>query len=70
MVIRSRFHGCDIRTCVGESKMSYNLVNIGLLTQGDSFVDKISSNTDSEKPVDVTEINELEMLVKLHFRLG
>ena len=45
MVIRSRFHGCDIRTCVGESKMSYNLVNIGLLTQGDSFVDKISSNT-------------------------
>ena len=70
MVIHSRFYGCDIRVCVAKSKSGENLLDISLLSQGDGFVLEIASDADSEKPVDITEINELEMLVELGFGLS
>jgi len=71
MIICSWFHGCDIRACISESKTSKNLLNIGLLTQRDSFVlEKVSSDTDSEKPVDVAEVNQFKMLVQLSLSFG
>jgi len=70
VVVHSQFHRCDIGACIAKSKTSKDLLNVGLLSQGDGLVLKITHDADSEKPIDVAEIDKLEMLVELGFGFG
>jgi len=70
VVVCSRFHGCDIGACIAKSETSKDVFDVSLLFQGDGLVLEIASDTDSEKPVDATKINKLEVLVQLSFGLG